>query len=88
MKYLIIISTVFLFGCSTIVPVKQKFPEAPALLLEKCAELNRTKDNASLSEIVKTVTLNYSLYHECSSKHDAFISWYETQKKIFEDKKK
>ena len=88
MKILLILFSSFLVGCSTIVPVERKFPEAPPLLLEKCAELQKTKDNASLSEVIKVVSSNYSLYHDCSSKHNAFIDWYETQKKIFEGKKK
>jgi hypothetical protein len=85
---MILLFSFFLFGCSTTVPVKTKFPEAPASLLEKCQELNKAKDNSSLSEIIKTVTSNYSLYHECAAKHESFIEWYHVQKKTFEESKK
>lgn len=84
MKYLLI--AILLSGCSA-VPVSQKFPEAPAQLLEKCQELKRLDDDAKLSDVAKTVTINYSSYYECAAKHDAFIEWYYVQKKIFESLK-
>jgi hypothetical protein len=86
--FLIMTFSFFLFGCSTTVPVKIRFPEAPETLLEKCQELNKAKENSSLSEIIKTVTSNYSLYHECAAKHESFIEWYHVQKKTFEGSKK
>ncbi len=84
MKYLILMCVLFLTACGTTVPVKRIFPEAPNVLLERCADLKKVKENAQLSDVVKTVTENYSLYHECSSKHDSFVEWYKAQKKTFE----
>lgn len=71
-------------GCSTTVPVVAKFPEVPATLLEKCPELGKLKDESKLSDVAKTVSLNYVLYNECAVKHDAFVEWYFVQKKLFE----
>lgn len=81
MKYLIIL--MLLTGCTSI-PVTNKFPTAPTHLLEKCQELKKIDNDAKLSDVAKTVTINYSSYYECAVKHDAFIEWYYVQKKIFE----
>lgn len=83
MKYTIIL-TMFLTGCTTIVPVKVDFPKAPDTLKQKCSELSKVKDQANLSDIAKIVSDNYTKYHECSMKNDSWIDWYETQKKIFD----
>jgi hypothetical protein len=84
MKYLLIV--LLLAGCSTTVPVSRKFPEVPNTLLEKCADLKLLNNDAKLSDITKTVTLNYSTYYDCSVKHNGWIEWYSVQKKIFEEK--
>jgi hypothetical protein len=73
-----------LTGCSTTVPVVMKFPEAPEIMLQKCVELNKTPEDAKLSDIAKVVTNNYTSYYECSVKNDAWIEWYHTQKNIYE----
>ena len=70
-------------GCSTTVPVKAKFPEAPERLLAKCPQLEKLGNEVKLSDISKTVTINYTTYYECAVKHDAFIEWYNIQKEIF-----
>jgi PBP1b-binding outer membrane lipoprotein LpoB len=81
----VIFCAVFLTGCSTIVPVKRNFPDAPERLMKPCAELKKIeKSDAVLSEVTKIVTENYTLYHECSLKNDAWIEWYNVQKKAFE----
>jgi len=85
---LVMFLSLTLIGCSTTVPVKVNFPEAPATLLEKCQDLNKVKENSSLSDLIKTVTSNYSLYHECASRHESFIEWYQSQKKTFGVNKK
>lgn len=87
MKYAIALILLLLFGCSTTVPVVAKFPEMPATLLAACPQLQKLQEETKLSEIAKTITVNYSIYHECAVKHDAIVEWYETQKKIFESVK-
>ena len=74
-------------GCSTTVPVKAKFPEAPERLLAKCPQLEKLGNEVKLSDISKTITVNYTTYYECAVKHDAFIDWYQVQKNIYESVK-
>ena len=71
-------------GCSTTVPVTAKFPDVPERLLVKCPQLEKLENEAKLSDISKTVTNNYTTYYECAVKHDAFVEWYQVQKRIFE----
>ena len=86
MKYILLLC-VFLVGCSTVVPVTSKFPTVPDKLLENCPNLQKLNDEAKLSDVAKTVTLNYSTYYECAVKNDAWIEWYRIQKKIYEELK-
>jgi hypothetical protein len=85
MKKLLILPLFLLSGCSiTAVPVAPKFPEAPATLQEKCAELKEVTEDASLTAFTKIVVENYILYHECSRKVEGWTEWYTKQKAIFE----
>lgn len=85
---LILIILAFLAtGCSTTVPVTAKFPEIPDRLLQKCPQLEKLENEAKLSDITKTITNNYTSYYECAVKDDAWIEWYQIQKKIFEELK-
>jgi hypothetical protein len=86
MKYLILI-TLLLSGCSTTVPVTAKFPEVPNNIMAKCVQLQKLSDDAKLSDVSKTITINYSIYYECAVKTDAWIEWYQLQKNIFESVK-
>jgi len=87
MKKLLVLSLLVLAGCSSTAPVKQKFPEAPKELLQKCPELKQTEQTEKLSEVLKVVTENYSQYHECKLEVYTWIEWYSTQKQIFESVK-
>jgi hypothetical protein len=73
-----------LTGCSTTVPVVAKFPEVPKVLLTKCPNLQELNTDAKLSDVAKTITVNYSSYYECAVKMDAWIEWYSVQKIIYE----
>jgi hypothetical protein len=84
MKYLTVLFVALLTGCSTTVPVVAKFPEIPQHLLVKCPQLNKVNDDAKLSDISKTITMNYTEYYTCAVKNDAWIEWYQVQKNIFE----
>jgi hypothetical protein len=71
-------------GCSTVVPVTQRFPEAPGnVAMTPCPQLQKLAEDAKLSDISKTVTVNYGTYYECAVKTDAWIEWYNIQKEIF-----
>ena len=84
MKYLICVLLIIISGCSTVVPVTAKFPEAPTKLQVKCPQLEKLKDESKLSEVSKTITMNYSTYYECAVKIDSWIEWYQVNKIIFE----
>lgn len=88
MKLLSISLLLCLAGCSTVVPVTAKFPEAPGkLATQRCPDLQKLKDDAKLSDVSRTITINYSSYYECAVKTDAWIEWYEVQRHIFEKTK-
>ena len=85
MKYAVLLIAVLLTGCSTVVPVAVKFPDPPGrLATERCPNLQKLKDDARLSDVARTVTINYSTYYECAVKTDAWQEWSEIQKRIFE----
>ena len=82
-----ILVTLFMMGCSTTVPVVAKFPKAPERLMQPCPQLEKLENEAKLSDVAKSVTNNYSKYHECSIQNESWIEWYKTQKQIFESVK-
>jgi hypothetical protein len=49
-----------------------------------CPNLQKLNDNAKLSDVANTVTVNYSTYYECAVKTDAWQEWYNIQRIIFE----
>ena len=85
MKILILSLMLLLAGCATPVPVAPKFPEAPQALKEKCESLRKIEgDKVAITEMLKVVIQNYSLYYECSTKVEGWQEWYDAQKKIYE----
>lgn len=86
-KLLVLITAILLTGCLN-TTVKRNFPEVPASLLEACPSLEQVDPSTTkLSEVVRVVTDNYTQYHECRVKVDAWIEWYKTQRSIFEEVK-
>lgn len=85
MRYLLIVLLLSTVGCSTVVPVTAKFPEAPTDAMVDCPALQLLQDDAKLSDVVKTVATNYGSYNECSVKVSTWKEWYQQQKKIFEE---
>jgi len=83
--FVIVILLVFVIaGCSTVVPVMAKFPDAPGRQsTTACPDLQKLTETAKLSDVARTVTVNYSTYYECAVKLDAWIEWYSIQKEIF-----
>ena len=83
MRYVVI--ALLLSGCSTVVPVTARFPEPPGKgAMIKCPDLQKLKDDAKLSDVATTVTVNYGTYYECAVKADAWQEWYAIQRIIFE----
>jgi hypothetical protein len=88
MKSLFIVPMALIMTACSTVPVTMKFPDAPPEMLKGCAELQKVPTGTQeLSKVLSTVTANYGRYHECSSYNEAWIEWYETQKKIYESVK-
>ena len=87
MKYLLVL--LLLAGCTTtVVPVKQKFPNATPELMKKCESLKKIEgDKVAITDMLKVIVQNYSLYYECSTKVDGWQDWYNEQKKIFDNAK-
>ena len=80
----VVLLSLLLAGCSTVVPVTQKFPDAPGnMAMTACPQLQKLQDDAKLSDISKTVSVNYGTYYECAVKTDAWIEWYQKQQQIF-----
>ena len=84
MKLLNILLLTSLVGCATAVPVTVKFPEVPERILVKCPQLEKLENDSKLSDVSKTVAINYTTYYDCAVKHDAFVVWYKIQKGIFD----
>ena len=89
MKWLAVIGLLLITGCMTKpVPVKMEFPNAPQSLLKKCEELKTIEPKAGgtpITELLKSVVANYTLYHECSNKVDGWNEWYTNMKKIYDE---
>lgn len=87
MKSLTLFAVVLLTGCASTV-VKQvptTFPDAPAELLAACPDLTKLPKDPKLSDVAKSVVVNYNTYYQCASKNDAWIEWYNTQRQINTD---
>ena len=78
----LILTLALLTGCSTVVPVTQKFPDAPTQ--QPCLALKKLPDNPQLSDVAKTVAVNYAEYYVCAAKVDAWQEWYTKQKILYE----
>lgn len=82
MRLLLIAALLGLTGCTTLAPVHQPMPELPDALRYSCKNLIPLHEEARLSDLMRTVNTNYARHHECAAQVDAFIDWYEKQKKI------
>lgn len=74
-----------LSACTTTVPVKRVFPEVPQQLMAPCEALTAIgKSEVTLSELMTTVTKNYTKYHSCAEAAGAWQQWYQEQRTIFD----
>ena len=89
MKILLIsLMIVSLTGCSTVVPVTMKFPDAPETLMEPAEKLSTLKkDKVELSDIIENANENAGKYYKLREKYRAWQEWYTEQKKITNDLK-
>ncbi len=89
MKYLgIILITILLNGCSLLpklTAAKPKFPEPIKELTEPCPNLKQIEgDKVAITDLLKSVVNNYTLYYQCSLKNDGWNEWYRQQKEIYD----
>lgn len=87
MKYTVLILLLMLTGCSTTVPVTQKFPQVPEVLLQQCEQLKEVAKDASLVDLTKVVVENYTKYYQCSTLVEGWHQWYKTQQNIYKELK-
>ena len=81
---LLLLATLLLAGCTTVVPVTQKFPEPPGLQSQQaCPQLQKLGAQPQLSDVARVITVNYTEYYQCAVKLDAWIEWYEKQQIIY-----
>lgn len=81
-------SCLILLGCSTTVPLSQKFPEAPQVLMEPAQDLKPLDQNKkTLADLLENANENYGLYYELQNKYNSWQLWYKQQKQIFENVK-
>lgn len=89
MKLLVLLPAIILAGCTTVVPVKQKFPEPVTELKERCPDLMQIQgDKVSITDMLKTIVQNYNTYYTCANKVEGWNEWYDSQKKVFENSNK
>ena len=91
MRYILIpLLALTIAGCGFSKPVlvMPEFPKPVKELTEKCNELKLIEDDAvAITEMLKTIVHNYTLYHQCSLKVDGWNDWYVEQKKIYDEAK-
>ena len=56
-------------------------------MMDQCPELKKLDGEPKLSDVSKTITVNYTEYYVCAVKTSAWIEWYNKQKIIFESVK-
>jgi hypothetical protein len=81
----LLLTVVILSACSTVVPVKQKFPDVPPELMKNCPELTQLlPTETAITDLLRAVVKNYATYYECWARRDGWQDWYSEQRKIFE----
>jgi uncharacterized protein YceK len=93
----IIICSLLISGCSTVVPVKQKFPTPPEMLMKEPKDLNtigQTKvpntsrdinegtSDVKLSDVAITVSKNYGTYYQVVEQLKSLQEWIRKQKEL------
>lgn len=74
-------------GCSTVVPVTVKFPDAAPSLMTPADNLKKldTSKKVQLSDIIDNANDNATKYYELRIKYEAWQEWYKEQKSIFNE---
>lgn len=81
---MVLITAALLAGCS-LIPTQRKFPNAPPELMKNCEQLLELESGkTAVTDLLKVVVHNYTLYYECSNRVDGWKQWHKDQKEIFE----
>ena len=84
MRLSLVLSTLLLTACVA-TPVARKFPDVPEELHIGCQPLLLIDESTDkLSDVVKSVTTNYGYYQDCKDKNEAWKTWYDEQRQIFD----
>lgn len=88
MKTILLAAALLLTGCTTTVPVTQRWPDAPGTLVQQpCPPLQPLEPNPQLSRVAETIVQNYTQYYECATKLEAWQRWYREQQTIYKELK-
>lgn len=84
----VMLAAIMLTGCGLFranPPGKPKFPDPIKELTMPCPDLKTVEgDKVAITELLKTVVSNYTLYHDCSLKNEGWNKWYKEQKEIYD----
>jgi len=88
MRLLVVLLTaITISGCgmmAKLIPAKPQWPEVPKELTEKCPDLKTIEGNQiAVTDLLKRVVENYTLYYECSLKNDGWNDWYVKQRDLY-----
>lgn len=84
MNKILIVTILMITACTKAVPVKEHFPEAPAVLLEPLPNLiPLTSNKIELSTILDNANTNYGEFYKLREKMEGWQDWYIKQKEIF-----
>ena len=89
MRLAILLAPLLLTGCLATTPPKiPSFPKAPEELLKACPDLKEVDPTTTkLSDVIEVVADNYKEYYDCKANVDDWITWYNSQKKLWESYK-
>ena len=88
-KILLLLITFILSSCAYFkqpVPIVPKFPDPVPELMIKCNDLKTVQgEKVTITDMLKVIVENYTLYYECSTRVEGWQDWYTEQRKIFEN---
>ena len=86
--FLTLLLTVSLSGCGLVpklTSAKPPFPEPVKELTEPCPDLKQIEgNNIAITDLLKSVVENYTMYYKCSLKNEGWNQWYKEKKEIYD----
>jgi hypothetical protein len=84
MKLAVLLLALSVSACTSFLPSKPKFPEPTVGLNEPCPDLKKIEGNpVAITDLLRTVAENYTMYYECSAKNTGWNEWYIKQRDIY-----